>query len=242
MKKTFLFCSLMLTALCLVGCGGTSTSPSESSDFCLFDLAGTGKVKSVKISHITNVTSKGDRTSKSRRHDDLLLNFNREGKLVAAYDLSLSYNNEIKIERDKKGNIHTLFFPEIKEGGEDNGIIWGGYDHIVFTWNKEGYPIREEWISSGYGGGNYANFKILYNNPITSSGETIQSRIIGKVQFCYDDGDGFDEVTLYKPIGWLWGSPVCNWDKRLIIKTTNTYDHFTLALEEREFTYYDENN
>ena len=242
MKKTFLFCGLMLTALCFVGCGGTSTSPSESSDFRLFDLDGVGKVKSVKISHTTNVTSRGDKTSKSRRHEDLLLNFNREGKLVAAYDLSLSYNNEIKIERDKNGNIHTLFLPEIKEGWEEDGIICGGYDHIIYSWNNEGYLTREELISTAKYGGCYANFKILYNNPLGANGEAVPTHIIGKVRNCYGEGDDWDEVTLYKPIDWLWGSPVCNWDKRLIIKTTITYDHFTLALEEREFTYYEENN
>ena len=242
MKKTILISSLTLIALCFIGCGDTSTSLTESSDFLLFDVAGKGKVKSIKISHTTNVTSRGERTNKSRRIEDLLLNFNKEGKLVAAYDLSSSYNNEIKIERDKNGNIHTLFLPEIKEGWEENGIIWNGYDHIVYTWNKEGYPIREELISSSEYGGRYANFKILYNNPLTSEGDTIETRIIGKVQYCPTDGDGYDEVTLYEPIDWWWGAPVCNWNKRLVIKTTGSYDHFTLTLEERVFTYYDENN
>lgn len=204
MKKTLLFTTLTLMVSCLVGCG-----KSEPTDKHLFELK--GNVKEVQTSHISDVTSQGVETRQSRQYNDDVLYFDESGNLTSAFVVGYYENFEIQVSRDKAGNIDTLAIPCDGDFGFER----------IFMWDKEGYPIKEQYSSCiGIG----CEIKIIY-------GESKQ--VIGRTNTRWEEGDAWTTPTTYII---LEMDEKGNWTKR--IAATGLDDDISYSLEERSITYY----
>ena len=137
MKKIFLFTSIMLVALCFIGCG-----KSESFDLRLFELK--GNVESVKVYYTSSVTSAGKKTRYSSQSDGPVYSFDKKGKIISGYE----HDTEFIFSRNKDGYIDTIYLP----------CDGDGFYSKVYTW-KEGLPIIEEFSNIA----GYSSITLIYD-------------------------------------------------------------------------------
>lgn len=208
MKKILFSTSLMFISLCFVGC-----QKSEPTDLRLFELK--GNVESVSTFVTSNVNSKGKKTRKSYDWKEATYYFDKEGRIISGYDESLVNREILDISRNKAGNIDTIRLPFER--------AFDGYWYKSYKWNKNGFPIGEEYSSIGRS----SDREILYNDS---------NQVVGKIERgWYEEGEQWEQVITFKILS---EDAKGNWTKRLEILTDERND-LSFTLVERTITYYD---
>ena len=193
-----------MLAVCFVAC-----SKSKPTDLRLFELK--GDVKSVKTVLTYNVTSKGQKTRNSTRTEGIYCEFDEKGFL----SICKKDEENLMYERDALGNIVSIRIPS----------EWQGDDLYSYTWNEEGFPIKEDVLPSE----GVESFATLVFNDDSCS---LASKIVYVSEESSYQWANHYEVLDRDSHG--------NWIKRIDVSNNKSgYQRYTL--EERTITYYSDN-